>query len=156
WSGNASGRYNPITITMDSDKSIQANFTPYPVEWEKVKKTPCFIATAAYESPSHPHVRILQDFRDKYLVTNELGLEMVEVYYRYSPFVAHFIETNKGLRVIVRVYLLPLVAVCFSMVNFGPMMTGIFLFFIFAFPVLFVRFFRKKTSRKKAHNVNEN
>jgi len=156
WSGDASGRYNPISITMDSDKSIQANFTLYPVEWEKVKKTPCFIATAAYESPSHPHVRILQDFRDKYLMTSKFGLELVSVYYKYSPFVANLIETNKGLKVVIRIYLLPLVVICFSIVNIGPVITGIMLFFIFAFPVLFVRFFRGKTTRKKAQSVNKN
>jgi len=156
WSGDASGRFNPITITMDSDKSIQANFTPYPVEWERVKKTPCFIATAAYESPSHPHVRILQDFREKYLMTNEFGLELVNVYYRYSPFVANFIETNKGLKVVVRVYLLPVVAICFSTVKFGPVMTGIILFLIFTFPVLFVFVFRRKMKLKKARSVHKN
>jgi uncharacterized delta-60 repeat protein len=156
WSGDASGRYNPISITMDSDKSIQANFTPYPIEWEKVKKTPCFIATAAYESPSHPHVRILQDFKDKYLMNGKFGLELVSIYYKYSPFVANLIETNNGLKVVVRIYLLPLVAICFSVVNFGPVITGIMLFFIFAFPILFVLFFRGKTTRKKAQIVNKN
>ncbi|UCE21677.1 MAG: PQQ-like beta-propeller repeat protein [Candidatus Aminicenantes bacterium] len=149
WSGDASGRYNPINITMDSDKSVLANFTPYPVEWETVKKTPCFIATAAYESPHHPHVRILQDFRDKYLMTSTFGLELVNVYYKYSPFVADLIETNKGLKVAVRMNLLPLVAVCFSMVNFGPTITGIMLFVFLVFPTLFVWLFRRKTSRKK-------
>ncbi len=156
WNGDATGRYNPITVTMDSDKSIQASFSPYPVEWETVKKTPCFIATAAYESPFHPHVRILQDFRDKYLMTNTFGLELVNAYYRYSPFVANLIETNKGLKLVVRVYLLPVVAVCFSIVNFGPAMTGIMLFFLFAFPVLFVWRFRRKASRKRSQSDNKN
>jgi uncharacterized delta-60 repeat protein len=156
WSGDASGRYNPITVTMDSDKSIQANFSPYPVEWETVKKTPCFIATAAYESPSHPHVMILRDFRDKYLMTNELGFELVNLYYKYSPFVAHFIETNKALKVVIRVYLLPVVSICFSLVNFGPVITGIMLFCIFACPVLFVRFFQRERSRRKAQSDDKN
>ncbi len=156
WSGDASGRYNPITVTMDSDKSIQANFSPYPVEWKKAKKTPCFIATAAYESPSHPHVRVLQDFRDKYLMTNKFGLELVNVYYESSPFAANLIETNRGLKLVVRVYLLHVVAICFSLVNFGPVITGIMLFCIFACPVLFVRFFRRKTIRIKAQSDDKN
>jgi len=156
WSGDASGRYNPIAITMDSDKSVQANFTPYPAEWEKVKKTPCFIATAAYESPSHPHVRILRDFRDKYLLTNTFGLELVDLYYKYSPFAANLIETNKGLKVVVRINLLPLVAVCFLIVNFGPVISGVILFSIFVFPFLFIPFFRWRMSRKKAQSVDKN
>jgi len=150
WSGDGSGTDNQLSITMDSDKSIQANFVGYTVVWEEAKKTPCFIATAAYESPSHPHVRILRDFRDKCLMTNELGLKFIDVYYKYSPFVADIIETNKGLKVVVRIYLLPIVAICFSVVNFGPVMTGIMLFLFFAFPALFVFVFRKKMKRKKS------
>jgi len=156
WSGDVSGTDNQLSLTMDSDKSIQANFVGYTVVWEEAKKTPCFIATAAYVSSSHPHVRILQDFRDKYLLTNKHGLELVNMYYKYSPFAANLIETNKGLKVVVRIYLLPLVAVCFSIVNFGPIITGVILFIIFAFPFSFVLFIRWRMSRKKAQSVNKN
>jgi hypothetical protein len=49
WSGDVSGTTNPVTITMDSDRSIKASFTK-----AAVKKKGCFIATAAYGTSLHP------------------------------------------------------------------------------------------------------
>ena len=146
WSGDVSSTDNQISLTMDLDKSIQANFYWSTVVWEEAKKTPCFIATTAYESPSHPHVRILQDFRDKYLMTNKFGREVVDLYYRYSPYVANLIKKNMILKVMARISLLPLVAICFSTLHFGPIITGVMLLFIFAFPFLFVLISRRKKS----------
>jgi hypothetical protein len=49
---------------------------------EKIKETTasCFIATAAYGSSSHPHLKVLRQFRDKYLLSNKLGRTFVEFY----------------------------------------------------------------------------
>jgi uncharacterized delta-60 repeat protein len=137
WSGNASGTANPLSITMDSDRSIKANFSVIVIDdvWEEVKKTPCFIATAAYGSPLHPYVRILRDFRDKFLMSNKLGREFVELYYEYSPFVANFIAKNKVLKLIVQVNLLSLVIFSYSMVHFGPIATGGILLLIIMIPI---------------------
>jgi len=132
WSDNASGTANPLSITMDSDKSIKANFSDIVDVWEEVKKSPCFIATAAYGSPLHPYVRILRDFRDKFLMLNKLGREFVELYYKYSPFVANFIAKHKVLKLIVQVNLLSLVIFSYLMVHLGPSET----LFIFIFIVL--------------------
>ena len=146
WSGDVSSTDNRLSLTMDLDKSIQANFVGRTVVEEEAKKTPCFIATAAYESPSHPHVRILQDFRNKYLMTNKFGRELVDLYYRYSPFMANLIKKNMILKVMARINLLPLVVICFSTLYFGPIITGVMLLFIFAFPFLFVLLSRRKMS----------
>jgi YVTN family beta-propeller protein len=43
----------------------------------------CFIATAAYSSPMEPKVRLLRDFRDRFLLTTGKGKAFVHLYYRY-------------------------------------------------------------------------
>ena len=69
----------------------------------------CFIATAAYGTPMHPHLDSLRDFRDRYLVTNTPGRALVRFYYRYSPPIAGYIADRSSLRTIVRVLLVPIV-----------------------------------------------
>ena len=44
----------------------------------------CFIATAAYGSPLHPHLDSLRDFRDRFMMTNRPGRALVAFYYRHS------------------------------------------------------------------------
>lgn len=69
----------------------------------------CFIATAAYGTPMHPHLDSLRDFRDRYLVTNGPGRALVHFYYRHSPPIADFIADRSSLRTAVRVVLAPIV-----------------------------------------------
>jgi len=69
----------------------------------------CFIATAAYGTPLHPHLDSLRNFRDRYLVTNAPGRALVRFYYRYSPPIAGYIADRSSLRTIVRVLLAPIV-----------------------------------------------
>lgn len=69
----------------------------------------CFIATAAYGSALDPHVVELRRFRDRYLLTNEPGRALVELYYRHSPQLAQFIAQDGSLRALTRGLLTPMV-----------------------------------------------
>jgi hypothetical protein len=69
----------------------------------------CFIATAAYGSYLDPHVQVLRDFRDKWLLTNRAGKAFVAWYYRHSPTAAAVIEKSKPLRFVTRLMLAPVI-----------------------------------------------
>ncbi len=154
WTGNVpSGyeNYNPITITMDSDKTITANFSAiYKGERDSGGKKWCFIATAAYDSPLHPYVNTLRDFRDTYLMPSKIGGKIVDIYYKYSPFVANFITKHKALKAAVRFSLLPMIAFSYSMIHFGPIITIAMLVIISMFPIFLFSFFRRRLSRLEA------
>jgi hypothetical protein len=143
WSEDIRGTINPISVMMDSNKSIKANFVQVGDEsddntLDKIFRVNCFIATAAYGSPLHPHVKILQDFRDKYLIQNKYGRMSVDLYYKYSPKFADFISKHKFLKVLVRFYLLPFVVFSYSMVKFGPICTALIFLVIFLIPLIFI------------------
>jgi len=137
WSGDASGTTNPIVITMDDIKTVTANFVEAPDDddGDGGGGGLCFIATAAYGSPLHPHVKTIRDFRDKYLMPHKLGRECVDLYKKYSPFIANGIAKHKAMRIFVQVNLTSLVIFSYSMVHLGQIVTGGILMFIFAVPL---------------------
>jgi polyhydroxybutyrate depolymerase len=98
-------------ITMNGDYSITANFK---------SAGGCFIATAAYGTPMAEEIEILREFRDEYLLTTTVGKDLVEFYYRVSPPIADFITEHPSLRPVVRVGLLPAVAMSTVAVNTAP------------------------------------
>ena len=138
WDGDASGSDNPIAITLDSNKSIMAYFFELKEEDENLFELPCFIATAAYGSPFHPHVKIIRDFRDKFLKTNSLGRKFVYFYYKYSPLLANIIAKSKPLKVIVRIHLVPFILLSYSMVHLGLITTAGILLFVLVHLILFI------------------
>ncbi len=77
----------------------------------------CFIATAAYGSPFERHVKILREFRDRYLMTSAAGRAFVRWYYIHSPKYAAVIAGNEVLRTVARVALTPLYGVAYTVVN---------------------------------------
>jgi hypothetical protein len=92
----------------------------------------CFVATAAYGSLMEPHVKILRDFRDRFLLGNTVGDSFVRLYYTYSPPVADFIAEHDSLKTMVRISLLPVVGVSWLALKIGPVSTmALMLFFAF-------------------------
>lgn len=77
----------------------------------------CFIATAAFGSALEPHVALLREFRDSFLLTNGPGRLFVDYYYTYSPPLAEFIGQSELLKSIVRVALLPLIGIAYLLLN---------------------------------------
>jgi hypothetical protein len=89
------------TIIMNGDYFITAVFqmtTPPP--WGSGGG--CFIATAAYGTPTAKQIDVLREFRDMVLLKNTIGSQFVALYYRFSPPVADFIAGNEFLRTVVR------------------------------------------------------
>lgn len=85
----------------------------------------CFIATAAYGTLLHPYVKVLRSFRDRYMLTNVLGRDLVKFYYTHSPPVADYIAARPVVRGIVRVALLPIIGTSWLIINMG--VTGMIL-----------------------------
>jgi isopenicillin-N N-acyltransferase-like protein len=104
--------------TMNGNYSITANFQEE--EPPMTPQTGCFIATAAYGTPMSQEIQILREFRDKYLVTNSPGQGLVTVYYTISPPIADFITEHPSLKPIVRVGLMPVVAMCSVVLDIVP------------------------------------
>ena len=69
----------------------------------------CFIATAAYGTPSAAEIDVLREFRDAVLLENALGSRFVDIYYRLSPPIAEVIAQNSFLKTVVRGALDPVV-----------------------------------------------
>ena len=104
----------------------------------------CTWKAATSNTPLSAHLNILRDFRDKYLLPNKVGRELVRIYYKYSPFTAKIISKNKLLKSAVRTNLIPIIVFSYSMVHLGPTVTAIILIFVFMLPLLLVMFHRRK------------
>jgi len=103
----------------------------------------CFIATAAYGSLMEPHVKILREFRDRYLLESNFGKAFVNFYYQYSPPIADFISKHAYWRKLIRISLLPIVGMSWVALKFGLLNT-IGLMFLCSICLIWGIIFRKK------------
>jgi len=89
-------------ITMNGDYSITAEFenSSTPPPWGSGGG--CFIATAAYGTPTAKQIDVLREFRDVALLKSTIGSQFVALYYQLSPPIADFIAENELLRTLVR------------------------------------------------------
>jgi uncharacterized repeat protein (TIGR02543 family) len=62
----------------------------------------CFIATAAYGTPTAEQIDVLREFRDVVLLKSTVGSRFVVLYYQLSPPIADFIARSDLLRTLVR------------------------------------------------------
>jgi hypothetical protein len=62
----------------------------------------CFIATAAYGTPTAKQIDLLREFRDVVLLQSTVGSQFVALYYQVSPPIADFIAGNSFLSTLVR------------------------------------------------------
>jgi hypothetical protein len=68
----------------------------------KKKRTRCFIATSAFETPNSLEVQYLRVFRDATLKNSYWGRKFVYLYYKTSPTIADFLDNQFWLKPLVR------------------------------------------------------
>ena len=93
----------------------------------------CFIATAAYGSPTARFIHLLRTFRDQYLLANPIGQKWIDLYYRYSPAVAGFVADRPAMRKGLRLILFPFVTFSAGMVHTTTLQKGLILCFVGGF-----------------------
>ena len=108
----------------------------------------CFIATAAYGSSMAPHVKILREYRDRFLFQNKVGNLFLKLYYNYSPPIAEFIAKHVKVRSIVRLSLLPLVGMSWVALNYGHVFI-LMILLLFGTCIMSFMVFRKNSISKR-------
>jgi hypothetical protein len=97
-----------IDLCQEPSAPAQAHLTTTAIDFTTVP--PCFVATATFGTPLAEEVFALRRFRDRYLMTNQLGRAFVDAYYSFGPRAADIIAEHPWLRTTSRVLLTPLVA----------------------------------------------
>ncbi|GEM_PF-6342158 len=76
--------------------------TIYGVDKTFASLSPCFIATAAFGTPTAEQINILREFRNNVLLKSNAGKDFISLYYKVSPTIADFISRHTLVRTVVR------------------------------------------------------
>ena len=68
----------------------------------KKKRTRCFVATSAFETPASAEVQFLRIYRDQVMKNNFFGRKLVLFYYKVSPNIASYLDQHTWLKPLVR------------------------------------------------------
>ena len=141
-----------VTSSKDFDTTTEATLTIAGVfdtfsvrtryVHESVDSGPCFIATAAFGSPLAGQVKILRQFRDRYLLTNAPGQKFVTWYYRNGPVAANFIKDKPLVKMTVQLALYPLIG--FSLMLISGYLPFVMIVLLLS-ALIFLRFQPKKS-----------
>jgi hypothetical protein len=92
-------RYNDIETEIEGTTLQFTTAIPSPAGG-------CFVATAAYGTPTAEQVDVLREFRDTVLMESTAGSLFVSLYYQLSPPIADVIAENEPLRILIREFLI--------------------------------------------------
>ncbi len=90
-------------ICLELDKCCSYRICPLPARGID-KKAPydgsnsCFIATAAYSTSTHPDLDTFRSFRDEKLLTNSVGKQVVNIYYKIGPTIAQYVDKQPEIK----------------------------------------------------------
>jgi hypothetical protein len=96
--------YHELVNRIQDHKKIAKHKDVFQKIYKQVqkKKKRCFIATAAFQTPEDPHVKILCSYRDRILNQNWAGKTFTRAYYVLSPPVAQVLDHSPFLRAVAR------------------------------------------------------
>ncbi len=98
------------TVNLQNDITLHAL-------WQAEGVDECFIATAAFGSKLEPAVVVLREFRDRILLTNNMGRAFVKFYYNNSPPLAQIIAGHTGLKYLTRGFLIIPVIIAYGILH---------------------------------------
>jgi hypothetical protein len=104
----------------------------------------CFIATAAFDSPTSKPVMALRKFRDEVLLKTNFGHAAVSFYYKNSPAWAERLNNHPQFKPFVRTVLYPIIGYSMLATQFGAVLGGMLFFVLLFMPVLLWRSWPKK------------
>jgi hypothetical protein len=90
----------------------------------------CFIATAAFGSKMEKHVRILSEFRDRYLIPTYIGNKIVNFYYKHSPPIADYLRQHPVAKTAMMYALIPVTGIAYLAMKVQPAIFLIALIFM--------------------------